>query len=244
MSLRYRQSSSFSTLEMLTKDTYTQIQIFFKLASKITCIPIKYNEKRQVFEEISGKVKAWYFFMTTLTTFRSCYHVFWLMWSVVYGFPNVADISVEIFYFLGHSLANFLNIGAYVSRTSLTNYLNQLLKINRIFKSELLLAESKSGGRHPLTGLRYSDGCSLFMKLMTPGSFSSSISFGILFLLQPTKRLYYYHFIPGERPLWTTILYFLWESFTYFWCGFAIYQFWYMLLLYGQSCGFWLNQIR
>ena len=229
---------------MLTKDTYKQIKIFFKLASKTASIPIRYNEKTENFEEISGKAKAWYFFMITLTTFRPCYHIFWLVWSAFYGFPNISDTSLEIFYFLGNSLANFLNIGAYLSRPSLTNYLNQLLKTNRIFKSAFLAAEAESGGRHPVSRKRYSDGCSLFMKLLTPSSLSTPMSFGLMFLLQPQKRLYYYHFIPGERPLWTKILYFLWESFTYLWCSFAIYLFWYMVLLYGQSCGFWLNQVR
>ena len=224
---------------MLTKDTYTQIKIFFKIACKITSIPIKYNGQTEAFQEISGKAQLWYFFMIGWMTLRPCYHAFWLVSSVFYGFPSVADTSVEIFYFFGNSLVNFLNIGAYISRASLINYLNQLLKINRIFKSELLIAESESGGHHPETGKRYSDGCSPFMKLLTPGSFSTPISFGLLFLLQPHKRLYYYRFIPGEKPLWTQILYFFWESFTYLWSCF-----WYMILLYGQSCGFWLDQIK
>ena len=231
--------------KMFTQETYKQIKLFCKYTSVCANMPLVYNERKQLFEHISGKAKCWYFFMLAAFAQRVCYLVFIIVRNIFYGFPKVSDATVEIFYCFGTAMCLFINLGFYYCREDIIVFLNQLLVTNKTFGSEFLVEETvQPSGCHWLTCLKYSDGCSLFMKLLTPSSFFTPVSFGTMFLLQPFKRIYYYYLIPGERkPFWLACLYLFPESYYYFWGNGVIYFFWYLLLLYGNSTTFWLKQI-
>ena len=203
-----------------------------------------YNERKQQFEHIAGRAKCWYFFMLAAVTQRVSYHIFTIVHSIVYGFPQISDAAVEMFYCFGTSFCLAIGLGFYFCREDIIVLLNQLLATNKAFHSEFLIEETKQpSGRHWINGSKYSDGCSLFMKLLTPSSFSTPLSFGVMFLLQPHKRIYFYYLFPGEKPFWLKYLYVFPESYYYFWANGSIYFFWYILLLYGNSNTFWLQQI-
>ena len=230
--------------KMFTQETYLQIKLFCKYTSKLANIPMVYNEHKQQFENVSGKAKCWYLFMLAAFTQRVCYHAFTIIYSMFYGFPKVSDATVEIFYYFGFAFSLFVNLGFYYCREDIVVLLNELLVTNKVFQSEFMIEETvQPSGRHWLTGNKYSDGCSLFMKLLTPSSFSTPLSCGVMFLLQPYKRIYFYHLIPGEKPFWLAYLYFIPETYYFCWGNGCIYFFWYILLLYGNSSNFWLEQI-
>ena len=176
--------------------------------------------------------------------FRVSYHVSIIVHNIAYGFPKISDATVEISYCFSSAFCLFVNLGIYYCREDIIALSNQLLVTNKGLKSEFLVEEAvQPSGRHWLTGLKYLDGCSLFMKLLTPISFTTPVSFGFMFLLQPLKRIYFYHLIPGEKPFWLACLYFVPETYYFVWGNGAIYFFWYMMLLYGNSSIFWLQQI-
>ena len=228
---------------MLTDETYQQIRLFFKLNSKLSCMPFKWDNDTGKLQEISRISKAWYFFMIGVLSVRAVYHSYWIIRNFYDGFPPVTDATMEIFFCTNLYTILGLNLGAYLSRDALMDLLNQLLLTNKIFKSEFLSKNAKLGGRHWKSGARYSDGCWIYMKLLTPSCYNTALSFGVLFLLQPEKRLYFYHLIPGEKPLWYLGLYFMLECFTYCWNMPILFFFWYALLISGNSLSFWLKQI-
>ena len=229
---------------MFTQETYTQIKLFCKHTSRLASLPMVYNERKQQFQEISGKAKYWYLLMLATFTLRVCYHIFTIVHSMFYGFPKIADATMEIFYCFGTSFCLFVSVGIYFCREDIIVLLNQLLVTNKTFQSEFLIEETvQPSGRHWLNGEKYSDGCSLFMKLLTPGSFSTPLSLGAMFLLQPNKRIYFYYLIPGVKPFWLKYLYFIPETYCFFWGTGSVFFLWYILLLYGNSSNFWLQQI-
>ena len=203
-----------------------------------------YNGAKEQLEHISGKEKCLYFFMPVVFTLRVGYLVFVVVHNIFHGFPKVSDATTEIFYCLGCTFVLFLNVGFYIYRQDILVFLDELLVTNKAVQSQFLVKQTvQPSGQHRLTGLKYSDGCSLFMKLLTPSSFTTQVSFGILFLLQPYKRIYFYYLIPGEKPFWLACLYSVPEAYHYIWGNGLIFVFWYILLLYGNSSTFWLRQI-
>ena len=204
-------------------------------------MPIKYNTKTHLVEEISYWAKPIYFFMLSLLGFRVSYHFAWLISGFWYGFPSVAETTVEFFFAICLLTAFTANFGLYLGRHSLANHVNQLLRVNRTFAAEFLIPEAKSKGEHPLTGVKYNDGCSLWMKIFTPACYSVPFSFGFFFLLNPNRRLYYYFLLPS-KPLWSKVAYFVWETFTYCWNMPNLYFNPFLSLMYANTCKFWMKQ--
>ena len=227
---------------MLTSDTYRELKIFLKLSSILRNMPIRYNAKTQLVEQIPFHSKAIYFFMLSFLGVRVVYHFAWLTSSLWYGFPSVEETTVEFFYATCLLTAFTTNLGFYVDRYSLINHLNQLLRINQIFAKEFLIDQSKAKGRHPLSGKRYDDGCALWMRIFTPACYSVPLSFGAFFLLNPNSRLYYYFLLP-QKTLGIKALYFIGESLTYCWNMPCIYFNVYLNLLYANTCNFWVAEI-
>ena len=223
---------------MFTQETYKQIKLFCQYTSKLANLPFVYNGTKKHFEHISGKAKCWYFFMLAVFSQRVCYLIFILVRNMFYGFPKISDAAMEIFYCLGCTFVLLLHVGFCIYSQEILVILNVLLVTNEALQSEFLVQE-----RHWQTGLKYSDGCALFMKLLTPSSFTTPVSFGILFLVQPYKRIYFYYLLPGNKPFWLACLYSVPESYYYIWGNGLIFFFWYILLLSGNSSTFWLQQI-
>ena len=194
---------------MFTQETYKQIRLFSKFTFMCANLPFVYDEGKQQFECISGKVKGWYFFMLVTMALRVCYNVSIVVHNIFYGFPQVSDAALESFYCVGPAFCVFLNFGLHSNREDIIVLLNQLLVTNKALQSKFLIKKTVvPSGRHRLTGRRYSDGCSLLMKWLTPCTFISPISFGIMFILQPCNRIYFFFLIPGEKPFWLACLYF------------------------------------
>ena len=217
---------------------------FFKLNSKLSCLPFKYDNDTGKLREISLRSKVWHFLMSVAIIGRGLYNLGWIISSFFYNFPSITDATLEIIVCTNLLAIIGLNLGAYLSRDSLIDLFNQLLLTNRIFKKEFLSKDAKIGGRHWKSGAGYSDGCWIYMQLLTPSCYSTALSFGALFLLQPEKRLYFYRLIPGEKPVWCLGAYFMLEVFTYGWNMPICFFFWYMLLISGNSLSFWLKQIE
>ena len=194
--------------------------------------------------ELSVRSKLWYFLLLLWTAFRCVYHVFWILSGFVHGFPSVADTTIEISFAVFMSTVCTMNISSYSGRQTCMELFNQMLRANKLFSEKFLAPEAKTRGRHWNNGIQYNDGCWLYMKLLTPCSFSCALTFGMLFLYQPHKRLYYYSYLFGtENSIAYMALYFLLESYSLCWTVGIIYFLWYSQLLYANSSGFWLDQI-
>ena len=119
-----------------------------------------------------------------------------------------------------------------------------MLGVNKRYADVFLVSEIKLRGRHWNSGLKYNDGVWLYMKLLTPCQFSSALVFGMMFLYQPHKRLYYYSYFLGTGDSIVYIgLYFLLECYSLCWMSGILYLMWYSQLLYANSTSFWLDQI-
>ena len=230
---------------MYTDETYNQLRLFFKFTSQLTSnLPFDYNEKTCQLVDLSILSKLWYFFMLLWLAIRCSYHTFWLLTGFVHGFPSVADTTIEIAFAICTFTACILNTGAYYQKKNYMTLVNQMLRVNKRYAQDFLWPEAKSRGRHWNTGIKYTDGCWLYMKLLTPCYFSSAMTFGMLFLSQPHKRLYYYSYVFGEESSIVYMgLYFLLEGYSICWLQGILYLLWYTQLLYANSTSFWLNQI-
>ena len=230
---------------MFTEATYHQIKLFFKLTSKLaSSLPFAYDEKACQVVEQSIRSKLWYILAIFWLVFRSFYHTFWILRGFLYGFSSVADTTIEISFAIFTSTVWILHVGAYCGRKTYMELLNQLLRVNQLYSDNLLTPETKTGGRHWNSGIRYDDGCWLYMKFLTPSFFSSSLTFGMMFLSQSHKRIYYYsYFVGADDSALYKGLYFLLECYTVYWMSGILYLLWYSQLLYANSTSFWLNQI-
>ena len=231
---------------MFTDETYRQLKLFFRLTFRLTSnLPFDYDEKASELVELSIGLKLWYFLMLVWTAFRCVYHVFWILSGFVYGFPTVADTTIEISFAVLSFTAVFMNTVVYCERQTFMEMVNQMLKANKLYSEHFLTPEAKTRGRHWNSGIKYNDGCWLYMKLLTPSVLSSSLMFGMLFLYQPHNRLYYYSYVfqPDNSTVYMGF-YFLLESFSICWILGILYFLWYCSLLYANSSSFWLDQIR
>ena len=231
---------------MFTDETYHQLKLFFRLTSElISNLPFDYDENAAQLVELSVRSKLWYFLMLLWVAIRCFYHVFCILSGFLHGFPSVADTTIEIsFAVLTFTVLTF-NTAVYAGRHTFMEMVNQMLRVNKLYSEKFLTPDAKTRGRHGFTGIKYNDGCWLYMKLFTPGLFNSALTFGVLFLYQPHKRLYYYtYFVGSDTSLLSFGLYFLLESYSICWKMGILYFLWYCQLLYANSSSFWLDQIR
>ena len=230
---------------MYTDETYKQIIRFFRLNSKLMSnLPFDYEEKSCQLMELSLRSKVWYFLMLCWTVIRCSHHIFWILSGFLHGFPSVADTTIEISFAIFTFTVCTLNIGSYSRRRTCMELFNQMLSVNKLYSENFLTLEAKIRGRHWISGKKYNDGCWQHMKLLTPSSFSCAITFGMFFLYQPHKRLYYYSYLVGtENSIVYVGLYFLLESYSLCWMMGILYFLWYCQLLYANSSSFWLDHI-
>ena len=175
---------------------------------------------------------------------RCFYHIFCLLTSFFYGFPSIADTTIEMAFVVSTLTVCTLHISVYCHREAYMSFLNQMIRVNKCYAEKFLTIEARSRGRHWNTGTKYTDGVWPYMKLMTPCMFSSALTFGVIFLSQPHKRLYYYSYLVGaQNSIVLTGLYFLLECYTLCWMFGILFLLWYTQLLYANSTGFWLKQI-
>ena len=177
---------------MFTDETYRQLQLFFRLSSKLTSnLPFDYDEKACQLVELSIGFKLWYFLMLTWTGIRCLYHVVWILSGFRHGFPSVADTTIEISFAVLSFTVLTLNTAVYSGSQTFIDMVNQMLKVNKLYSERFLTPEAKTRGRHWNSGIKYNDGCWFYMKLLTPSLISSALMFGMLFLYQPHNILYY-----------------------------------------------------
>ena len=232
---------------MFTEQTYHQLQLFFKVTSKlISNLPFDFDMSSGQVIEMSTPKKICYLLVLASVAFRSCYHAACIASGFVYGFPSVADLTIEVAFLLTTSTAALLNIGTFTNRSTFIEQLNQMLRINRKFSAEFLRdgvtrREMQSWGKGE--GRQYTDGCWIYMKLLTLGSIAATIEFGMFFLMTPTKRIYYYSWLFDDGLSWWMLPYFVFECFTLYWMYGILFLQWYTQLMYASSCSFWLDQI-
>lgn len=234
---------------MFTESTYKELKLFFKLTQKFSNLPFQYDEaigKLNVFSSLKSKI--WYATMLLWVFVRAVYHTGWIVHSIAYGFPSISDSTVEVFFAILFITVFSLNLVVYLKRQEFAEFLSKLLAVNKTWKSQYLVPQVRHRGEHWETGERFGDGCSLYMKLLTPSGFNGSLAFAMLFMLQPNKRLYYFHILPppggANKPVWMMALYAVWESYTFCWHTSIFYFLWYSQLMYTNSSNFWLSQIK
>ena len=227
---------------MLTSDTYRELKFFLKLTASVSCLPIRFNSKSQLIEDIPPLRKPVYFLMVSILFLRTNYHFASLIKAFWYGVSSIADTAVEWFFATCLLTSLATQLGLYLGRDALTNHFNQLFRANRMLGDELLIAEAKSKGRHPRTGKKYNDGCTLWMRIFTLTAYVSPIFFGLFFLTKPNSRLYFYFLLPPEWK-WAKSLYCVWETYQYYWNCPCLYFNVYISLLYTKTCTFWLTQM-
>ena len=222
---------------MFTEDTFLWLRIYFKTTKLLANAPFEYQPSCRNFQENSLFSQIWYMCLLSWCLARTTWHGGWIVSNIFYGFPSVSEAALETAFMIFNASVVLVNITSFQNRKSMVSLWNGMLALNAKLKSHYMLEQSAS------SEFSDSDGCAIFVKLLTPSAIGTPIVVGLLFTIQPHSRIYFYKFIPMEKTTWTFAIYAIWECYTNCWQMGILFSVWFQQLLFAKSSTFWIRQI-